>query len=46
MAESETQRRAGSGSGKINRQHKYTLDEVLQLKLKFDEESSYWNSSD
>ena len=38
MEESETNRRAGSGSDKINKHHKYALDEALQEMLEFDDE--------
>ena len=40
MAELETERRAGSGSDKTNKHHKYKLDEALQVMLEFDDESS------
>ena len=46
MEEFETNRRAGSGSHKINRHHKYTLDEALQEMLEFDDEDYYWGLSD
>ena len=46
MLELETSRRAGSGSDKTNKDHKYTLDEALQVMLGFVDESNNCYLSD
>ena len=46
MAVLETSTRAGSGGDKNNKDCKYTLDNGLQVALKFNDESNYSYLSD